>query len=138
MPDQSMALATDVSRTIRGQDVLYVGTADALIVAGVLTASMLPGAAGNSRGLCAFDASGRAEKPSRAYKARRCVGDKVVVAVRSSNGLLEVRMRLGQCRADAIADEAAARASAWPFPMVYGRIPGARAPCQQGLAGAPA
>lgn len=137
MPDQSTALTTDVARTIRGQDVLYVGTADALIVAGILTATMLPGAAGNSRGLCAFDASGRAEKPSRAY-TRRCVGDKVVVAVRSGNGLLEVRMRLGQCRADAIADEAAARASAWPFPKVYGRIPGARAQRQRGLAGAPA
>ena len=143
MPDQPAEVLPGVTREVGTSRVIYIGSAAALIAAGIIQAHMLPGLAGAGAGAgrtsCSFGSDGARRRRGGAYDPANGAGQKSIFARRrGGETVYEVWLRISKGRVRAIADEAAARASAWPFPMVYGRIPGAPALRQQGAAGAPA
>lgn len=139
MPDRPAEVLPGVTREVGTSRVIYTGSAAALIAAGIIQAHMLPSLVGAGRTSCSFGNDGARRRRGGAYDPANGAGQKSIFARRRGDETVyEIWLRISKGRVRAIADEAAARASAWPFPMVYGRIPGAPAPRQQGLAGAPA
>lgn len=137
MPDRPAEVLPGVTREVGTSRVIYTGRAAALIAAGVIQAHMLAGMAG--RASCSIGSDGARRRRVGAYDPANGAGQKSIFARRrGGETVYEVWLRISKGRVRAIADDAAARASAWPFPKVYGRIPGAPALRQQESAGAPA
>lgn len=117
----TIEIAPGVSRCLVARRAVYEGTADALIVAGLVTLAMLPGQPGNGRGMCCYDADGT----QRQRGPKACEpGHKQVVAKKGRSGLVyEVRVLLSSDRLEAIDAERVRLTQCWPFPVVGGTLP---------------
>lgn len=112
----AIEIAPGVTRSLVARRAVYEGTADALIAAGLVTMSMLPGQPGNARGMCCYDADGTQRQ--RGPKAVE-PGHKQIVAKKCSAGLVyEVRVLLSPDRLEAIEAERVRLTLCWPFPVV--------------------
>ena len=117
----AIEIAPGVSRSLVVRRAVYEGTADALIAAGLVSLSMLPGQPGNGRGMCCYDADGT----QRQRGPKACEpGHKQIVAKKGRAGLVyEVRVLLSPERLEAIAAERVRLTQCWPFPVVGGTFP---------------
>lgn len=120
MPEQTEVFP-GVLRHVEYRMAVYVGQAQALIAAGLVTQQQLPGQAGNGRGMCTYDADG--SKVHRGCSRSASAGRKYIVAKRCAEGLLiEVRLVLSPERLEAIDAQRVHTSSCWPFPVVVGHI----------------
>ncbi len=120
MPEQTEVFP-GVLRHLEYRMAVYVGPAQALIAAGLVTRQQLPGQAGNGRGMCTYDADG--SKVHRGCSRSASAGRKYIVAKRCAEGLLiEVRLVLSPERLEAIDAQRVRASSCWPFPVVVGHI----------------
>lgn len=111
-----------VLRHVEYRMAVYVGQAQALIAAGLVTHQQLPGQAGNGRGMCTYDTDG--SKVHRGCSRSASAGRKYIVAKRCAEGLqIEVRLVLSPERLEAIDAQRVHASSCWPFPVVVGQIP---------------
>ncbi|WP_249343334.1 hypothetical protein [Delftia sp. PE138] len=121
MPEQTEVFP-GVLRHLEYRMAVYVGQAQALIAAGLVTQQQLPGQAGNGRGMCTYDADG--SKVHRGCARSTSTGRKYIVAKRCAEGLLmEVRLVLSPERLEAIDAQSVRTSSCWPFPVAVGHIP---------------
>ncbi len=121
MPEQTEVFP-GVLRHVEYRMAVYVGQAQALIAAGLVTRQQLPGQAGNGRGMCTYDADG--SKVHRGCSRSASAGRKYIVTKRCSEGLqIEVRLVLSPERLEAIDAQRVHTSSCWPFPVVIGHIP---------------
>ncbi|KEH08262.1 hypothetical protein GY14_20670 [Delftia tsuruhatensis] len=121
MPEQTEVFP-GVLRHVEYRMAVYVGQAQALVAAGLVTQQQLPGQAGNGRGMCTYDADG--SKVHRGCSRSASAGRKYIVAKRCAEGLqIEVRLVLSPERLEAIDAQRLNASSCWPFPVVVGHIP---------------
>lgn len=114
-------VAPGVTRRQESSFAIYTGTADALVLAGVVELGMLPGQPGNNRGMCCFDGDGTQRQRG---SPARMPGYKQIVAKTSGRGTYyELRLLLSPERLEAIKAEKLKASGDWPFP-VDGSSPG--------------
>ena len=108
-----------VYRHIEWSQAVYIGKADALIAAGLVTLDQLPGQPGNGRGMCTYEPSGL--KVQQGNSRRSGHGRKYIVAKKCSEGVVfVVSLLLSPERLEAIKAERIRKSCCWPFPVMSG------------------
>lgn len=108
-----------VFRYVEWHQAVYVGKAEALISAGLVTLEQLPGQPGNGRGMCTYEPDG--SKVQKGNSRRSGPGRKYIVAKKCSEGVVfVVSLMLSTERLEAIEAERVRKSSCWPFPVMSG------------------
>ena len=112
-------IAPGVHRQVEYSQAIYTGSAEALVAAGLVQLSQLPGQPGNGRGMCTYNPDG--SKVSKGTPTGRGPGRKYIVAKKCADGrMFEVRLQLSPERLEAIKAQRVRETACWPFPVVYG------------------
>ncbi|WP_225782633.1 hypothetical protein [Xenophilus sp. Marseille-Q4582] len=120
-------VAPGVMRLVSYSRAIYIGSAEALVAAGVAQRHHFPGQPGNPRGMCSFDPAG--VRVTKGYRGRERGGPGHVRIVARREGF-EVELRLSPQRLEGIEAERAQAAKGWPFPIINGMPAGAAKNCR--------